>query len=286
MAIVKFGRAEDLATLQASARNIFSPMSFSFRDESIPDVCPLTSGEKALKAELEAVVKAGLEEFLRVGNALAELRNRRLYRVEFATFEEYVRVKFALARSSADSLIRSAQTAEVLLEAGIELPPNTTATLMKPIASLPGEELQVACWQFAQSLAPARGVTEPLMSRLVRVVRNALDGVDEETDDSKPNVYPDGYHKGRRKRWLTSPERERPFIRPIERLAAWEGFNVEVIVSTVSPPSALTVYKACETLTDRCRLVQERLLSCYPELSGASLRNGQTPEPDRTTRDS
>jgi hypothetical protein len=94
---------------------------------------------------LEAVVKAGLEEFLRVGNALAELRNRRLYRVEFATFEEYVRVKFALARSSADSLIRSAKTAEVLMEAGVELPSSTTATLMKPIATLPGDELKIAC---------------------------------------------------------------------------------------------------------------------------------------------
>jgi hypothetical protein len=150
-------------------------VSFSLRDESVPDACPLTSCEKTLKAELETIVRAGLDEFLRVGNALATLRNKRLFRTEFASFEGYVRAKFGLARSSADSLIRSAQTAEVLLEAGIELPPNTTATLMKPIATLPGDELKIACWQFAESLAPARGVTEPLVSRLVRIVRNALD---------------------------------------------------------------------------------------------------------------
>jgi hypothetical protein len=257
-------------------------MSFSLRDEPVPDACPLTAAEKTLKAELEKVIEGGLQEFLRVGAALTTLLSKRLFRTEFATFEEYVRTKFALARSSADQLIRSAQTAQVLLEAGVELPANTTATVLRPIASLPGEQLQVACWEFAQSLAPARGVTQPLIARLVRVVRNALENTEPEDDDTRGR----GYHKGGPKRSRESPERETPFVRPIERLAAWQGFNVEVIVSTVSPPSALTVYKACETLADRCRLVQERLLSCYPELSGASLRNGQTPEPDRTTSDS
>jgi hypothetical protein len=152
-------------------------MSFSLRDESVPDACPLTSAEKTLKAELEATVRAGLDEFLRVGNALATLRNKRLFRTEFATFEEYCRNKFGLARSSADELIRSAQTAQTLIEAGVELPPHTTATVLRPISSLPAAELKVACWQFAQSLAPARGPTQPLVARLVRVVRNALDGV-------------------------------------------------------------------------------------------------------------
>jgi hypothetical protein len=157
-------------------------VSFSLRDQSVPDACPLTSAEKTIKLELEAIVRAG---FLRVGNALATLRNKRLFRTEFGTFEEYCRNKFGLARSSADSLIRSAQTAEVLLEAGIELPPNTTATLMKPIATLPGEELKVACWEFAQSLTPARGVTESLISRLVRVVRNALENTDQDTGPAR-----------------------------------------------------------------------------------------------------
>jgi hypothetical protein len=51
---------------------------------------------------LESVVERGLEEPLRVGQALAELRNRRLYRTEFPTFKQYVRSRFGLARSSVD----------------------------------------------------------------------------------------------------------------------------------------------------------------------------------------
>jgi len=58
--------------------------------------------EKRRKQELETLVQAGLEEFLRVGQALAEIRNRRLYRTEYPTFEQYVRAKFGLARSTAD----------------------------------------------------------------------------------------------------------------------------------------------------------------------------------------
>jgi hypothetical protein len=238
-------------------------------DEPIPDTIPLTASEKRRKAELETIVEAGLEEFLRVGSALAELRNRRLYRVEFATFAEYVRVKFGMARSSVDQIIRSSQTAETLLEAGVKLSPGTTEAVIRPISSLPGDELQAACWQLATELAPERGPTQPLVSKLCRVVRNCLDGVDEQ-DNHTPYSRSEFVHTGPRKaRSVSSPEREVPFVRPVERLAAWSGFSVEIVVSNVKPPSALTVFKACGTLALRCKLVQERLVANYPELGNA-----------------
>jgi hypothetical protein len=65
---------------------------------------------------------------------------------------------------------------------------------------------------------------------------------------------------------MDAPTRETPFIRPIERLAAWNGFQVEVIVSSVQPASIGTVWKACDVLATRCRQVQERLETLHPEL--------------------
>ena len=240
-------------------------MVSSLLDDPIADTIPLTSREKTLKAELEAIVTHGLEEFLRVGNALAQLRNRRLYRCEAATFAEYVKTKFALARSTADQLIRSSQVANSLIEAGVELPPGTTERVVRPISALPGTDLQAACWQLAESLAPARGVTQPLVSRLVRVVRNAIDGTPEEDDKAVPSGGGHAtFHSKRRS--PVSPERETPFLRPITRLATWRGFQVEVIVSTVAPPSAAVVWKACGTLAERCQQVQRRLEALYPEL--------------------
>jgi hypothetical protein len=236
-------------------------MVSSLLNDPLPDTIPLTTREKQLKAELEAVVEHGLDEFLKVGNALANLRNKRLYRCEFPTFAEYVRTRFNLARSTADQLIRSSQTAEALIEDGINLPPRTTEASIRPISSLPTLDLQSACWKLAESFAPARGgaVTEPLVSRLCHIVRDCLDGVD--TDDHAPlGGNPDP------KRRRESPERETPFIRPVERLAAWSGFSVEIVISSVTPPSAATVYRACGKLADRCHLVQRRLEALYPQL--------------------
>ena len=103
---------------------------------------------------------------------------------------------------------------------------------------------------------------------MTRLVRNALDGIDE---DQTPTAAPSrsGFvHPGPQKpRSISSPEREMPFVRPVERLAAWSGFSVEVILSNVSPPSAATVYKACGVLASRCNLVRDRLEATYPELA-------------------
>ena len=79
---------------------------------------------------------------MKVGAALAELRNRRLYRTEYPSFEAYIKNRFGLHRSAVDGVIRSAQTAQVLLDAGIELPSDTTATVLRPISGLPDDELK------------------------------------------------------------------------------------------------------------------------------------------------
>ena len=66
-------------------------------DDVIEDSIPLTTAEKALKGELEEIVQNGMAEFLRVGAALSELRSKRLYRREFATFEIYPSAEVRLA---------------------------------------------------------------------------------------------------------------------------------------------------------------------------------------------
>ena len=96
-------------------------MPATLQPELIEDAIPLTRGEKELKAQLEGIVEHGLSQFMEVGRALSELRSRRLYRTNYPTFEAYVRDRFGLARSTVDGVIRSAQTAQSLLDSGIEL---------------------------------------------------------------------------------------------------------------------------------------------------------------------
>jgi hypothetical protein len=236
-------------------------------EEPLPDVIPLTSGEKRRKQELETIVKAGLQEFLRVGQALAEIRNRRLYRTEFPTFEQYVRAKFGLARSSADQLIRSSRTAECLLEAGAELPPDTTEAVIRPISTLPDDaDLKPAVWEFVETIAPECGPTSPLVERVCRTIKNALDGTVDDNSDTRA-----GRHDGPRKARLPdSPPREQSFVAPLLRLSSWQGFSIELVLSHAETlDSAKSLYQACDIMRERCGRVQERLAANYPELTNA-----------------
>jgi hypothetical protein len=55
----------------------------------LPSVIPLTVKERELKERLEAIVQEGFGAFVRTAEALSELRRRRLWRTEAASWEEY-----------------------------------------------------------------------------------------------------------------------------------------------------------------------------------------------------
>jgi hypothetical protein len=229
-------------------------VSSLFDDDPIATSIPLTGREKALKERLEAIVERGIQQFLETGLALGELRAKRLYRTTHATFELYVRDRFGLARSTVDGVIRSATTAKSLIDSGLEVPPSVGEATIRPLSALPDDDLRSATWEFVSCIAPQCGPTQPLVARICRLVRNSLD------------LEGGGCSRVVNSRRRESPERETLFLRPVERLAAWHGFQVEMIVSSVAPPSAHTVWQACGVLADRCRLVQQRLESLYPEL--------------------
>jgi hypothetical protein len=65
----------------------------------------ITSGRLAA---LEAVIETGMRTFIEVGNALLEIRDSRLYRDSFATFEEYCRERWKMSRPRAYQLIDAA----------------------------------------------------------------------------------------------------------------------------------------------------------------------------------
>ena len=77
---------------------------------------PLTAPEVDRLAELEAVIRAGLETFIDVGTALSEIKEQRLYRATHRSFEAYCDEKWQLGRSHAYRLVEAAQTVRVLLQ--------------------------------------------------------------------------------------------------------------------------------------------------------------------------
>ncbi len=59
-------------------------------------------------SELETVVERGLQTFYAVGIALAEIRDGRLYRQQYKTWEEYCSVRWALSETRSRQLINAA----------------------------------------------------------------------------------------------------------------------------------------------------------------------------------
>ena len=60
----------------------------------------------------EVVIKQGLKTFVEVGQALMLIRDKRLYRAEFGTFEKYCREKWKMGRRHANRLIDSTKVVE------------------------------------------------------------------------------------------------------------------------------------------------------------------------------
>ena len=69
----------------------------------------LTLDEARRLDELEQVVETGLTVFVKVGNALLEIRDSRLYRQQFPTFEAYCRERWGIERRQAYRLIDAAE---------------------------------------------------------------------------------------------------------------------------------------------------------------------------------
>jgi len=57
---------------------------------------------------LEQALEKGIENFVDAGNALSEIRDKRLYRFGFDTFEDYCQKRWQLSRSYAYRLIEAA----------------------------------------------------------------------------------------------------------------------------------------------------------------------------------
>lgn len=108
---------------------------------------------------LERTIRQGLEIFYRVGDALAEIRDRKLYKdLGYSNFEDYCIERWNMKRRYADRLIKSASVVNNLIESKSE----SNWTQNKPTAyqldDKPSEKVISAGHQIPSSEAVAREV--------------------------------------------------------------------------------------------------------------------------------
>ena len=90
----------------------------------------------------EVVIKQGLETFIEVGTALMTIRDKRLYRANHATFEDYCRGAWGMAKTHANRLIAASETISHLAPMGV-IPQSERQA--RPLAGLE-PEVQRAAW--------------------------------------------------------------------------------------------------------------------------------------------
>lgn len=135
----------------------------------------LTVAECDRLTALEQTIERGLQTFVDVGTALLEIRDSRLYRQTFGTFEEYCRDRWGFTRMRASQLISAA---EVVGNVKKFLQPPTTESHTYPLRHLEPEQ-QRAAWQRAIETAPNGKITAAHVASVV----------DELTADDEPEFY-------------------------------------------------------------------------------------------------
>ena len=120
-------RREDRAAEKDAVRQIFS------EDDS--DLQPITISESRDLIALEKIVAKGLQTFVEVAEALAEIRDRKLYKIEHATFADYCKEKWNMSDRRARQLMDSAEVVAELSKSGTTVPPSERQA--RPLTQLP-----------------------------------------------------------------------------------------------------------------------------------------------------
>lgn len=153
----------------------------------------LSLPEAARLKECESVIQNGLDTFYQVGNALAEIRETRLYRAAYTTFEDYCRERWKMSKRHADRLIGSAEVVDSLGPIG---PIPSTESQARELAILKeAPELQRAVWQIAVETAPKDSKGEPAITAShIKSVADVMKGIVESggLDDGSGEVKPLG----------------------------------------------------------------------------------------------
>lgn len=127
--------------------------------QEVPMTNELTTTETQQLAGLEATIEAGLNTFVDVGQALLAIRDRRLYRTGYPTFDDYCRRRWGINRAHGYRLIEAAQVVSSLQMSPIgDTPLPANESQARPLSALPPDQ-QALAWQQAVETAPGGKLT-------------------------------------------------------------------------------------------------------------------------------
>lgn len=132
-----------------------------------PQAALLSRVEQQCLANYEQTIERGLGVFYEVGNALAQIRDWRLYRASYRTFEDYCIERWGMVASRARQLISSAEVVSNLKSVTtVTLPANEAQT--RPLARLEPKQ-QVQVYLEATATAPGGKLTAAHIDQVASV---------------------------------------------------------------------------------------------------------------------
>jgi len=121
----------------------------------------ITPAESVRLCELERIIQKGKDTFVEVGTALSEIRDSRIYRATFATFEDYCETRWGFSKRHCDRLISAAETVNELGPVG---PKPTSERQARELAKAPKEH-RAEAMEKAREIAAEEG--KPVAARHV-----------------------------------------------------------------------------------------------------------------------
>jgi hypothetical protein len=159
--------------LHAQSHNPKTPGT-GFGTDAIPSATllqPLSEAEQASFFPCEEVIRMGWSSFVDAGMALAQIRNARLYRDDYDSFEDYCRDKWQYGRNYVDGMISAAQLfTHLMTNCHCQKPQHESQ--LRPLIGLTAEQAQAA-WENAVDQAGKKNITAAPVKKAVRELQAA-----------------------------------------------------------------------------------------------------------------
>ena len=128
----------------------------------------------------EVVIKQGLQTFIEVGQALMTIKEKRLYRISFKTFEDYCIERWAISKPRAYQLIEAANVM-IGLSTIVDVLPKSESQV-RPLTSLE-PEIQKEVWK--EVVKQSEETRQPITAARVQEIVEHWKPLNEEVKEAK-----------------------------------------------------------------------------------------------------
>jgi len=149
----------------------------------------LNAEERRSLKSLEKVIESGVESFVATGSALKQIRDERLYRESYKTFESYVKDKWDFERRHAYRLIDASDIKADLCPIGHKIEKANeikTESQLRELVSVPRESLEEVIEKAAEIAGDAPMTAKVIKEAREQVLETEEDNEEHEEDEEDP----------------------------------------------------------------------------------------------------